>query len=522
MQTYNIVSGSAAEAFHLSRAKIKLYGGGFANGKTTALVALMLLIARDYPGCSILAARATYPKLNTTLRREFIKWCPPAWIKSFDKTKENSCTLINGTIIDFRYIEMKSDSSGEGTSNLLSANYDLIVVDQIDDVEITQTDFLNLLGRLRGNAAYSGDDPTMPKHGPRWLALSCNPTLGWPYRIIVKPLHDLRNGIINHDLLCERDEDGQMVLNADGKPTPIVEVFEASTYENAQNIAADYLRTLQNTYRGKMRDRYLLGKWVAFDGVVYDEFDDNVHMVAPEYMREHLRSLRAQGFRLTPVEGYDFGMASPACYLCGVVDDQGIMYILTGFYEPELSIDEQVARIYEAREEVQKYAGFVEFDEVFADPAIFRRTGMGRVSASPTTAALFAEQGISMVRGNNDKLNGIMRVKQRLALQQTIVNPFTSARGCPSIFFSNDLRFVAEEYNTYRWKSQGQNEARIDEPVDKDDHAMDTIKYMCSRDVPPAQMVVKRFSTRAPSAVLKWAEGVDTDRVTSRSHRYAR
>jgi hypothetical protein len=521
MQSYKLISGSAAEAFHLSRAKIKLYGGGFANGKTTALVARMLLIARDYPGCSILAARATYPKLNMTLRREFIKWCPPTWIKSFDKTKENTCTLINGTIIDFRYIEMRTDSSGEGTSNLLSANYDYIAVDQIDDVEITQTDFLNLLGRLRGNTAYVGDDPTMPKTGPRWLDLSCNPTLGWPYRIIVKPLHDLRNGIINENLLCERNEDGEMILDAAGKPQPIVEVFEASTYENAQNISTDYLRTLQNTYRGKMRDRYLLGKWVAFDGVVYDEFDDNIHMVPQQYIEDHLRALRQQGFRLAPVEGYDFGMAAPACYLCGVVDDQGIMYVHSGFYEPELGIDEQVARIYEAREAVSSVAGFVYFDEVFADPAIFRRTGMGRISASPTTAQLFAAQGINMVRGNNDVLNGIMRVKQRLAIQQSIVNPFTSARGCPSIFFSNTLRFVAEEYNTYRWKSQGQNEARIDEPVDRDDHAMDTIKYMCSRDVPPAQRIAKRHSTKAPNAVLRWAEGLDRDVNTTRSHRYS-
>src|SRR5215217_2512498 len=348
MRSYKIIKGSAAEAFHNSRAKIRLYGGGFANGKTTALVAESLRVASDYPGATMLLGRATFPKLNSTLRREFFKWCPTDWIKSFNKG-DNTCVLHNGTTIDFRYLDQRTSGESEQTSNLLSANYDYIGVDQIDDAEITEHDFEQMLGRLRGNTEYAGSDPSMPKSGPRLLALTCNPTLGWPFKRIVKPYHDYLKGIINYDLICIVDEHGMPVLDERGRQQPLVSVHEASTYDNAQNLPPDFIQTLEATYRGKMRDRYILGKWVAFEGVVYDDFDETVHVQPYEWMMNHLRSIRADGYELVPVEGYDFGITEPSCYIVGVADTEGVVYLLDGFYERELGIEDQARRIREQR-----------------------------------------------------------------------------------------------------------------------------------------------------------------------------
>jgi hypothetical protein len=75
MPTYNMDEGSVHWDFFRSRAKIQFMGGGYGNGKTTASVVLKALVfARDYPGSSGLIARATYPKLNDTIRKEFLKW----------------------------------------------------------------------------------------------------------------------------------------------------------------------------------------------------------------------------------------------------------------------------------------------------------------------------------------------------------------------------------------------------------------------------------------------------------------
>ena len=77
MPIFRLVEDSLQQRFLDSKAKIQLYGGGFANGKTSAACIKAIQLAKDYPGCNGLMARSTYPKLNDTLRAEFIKWCPP-------------------------------------------------------------------------------------------------------------------------------------------------------------------------------------------------------------------------------------------------------------------------------------------------------------------------------------------------------------------------------------------------------------------------------------------------------------
>lgn len=516
--TYKLIAGSAAEAFHLSRKKIRLYGGGFANGKTTALVADALRIARDYPGATMLLGRASYPKLNSTLRREFFKWCPQQWIKSFNK-QENTCVLRNDTVIDFRYIEQRTSGDGESTSNLLSANYDYIGIDQIEDPEITEHDFEQLLGRLRGNTAYAGDDATMPRTGPRFMSLTCNPTLGWVYKRLVKPLHDLKAGRFNPDLICEVDDEGSAVMH-NGAPISLIAVFEASTYENAQNLEADYIKTLEATYRGKMRDRYLLGKWVAFDGVVYDEFDEGLHVVPHDFLMSHINDLRNEGHRLAIIEGYDLGITAPSCYILGLTDAAGITYLVGGFYERDMGIAKQAELIHTQRTEL---AGpeLVTRDtepEILADPAIFRRTNAAQV-VGQTTATMFGENGIRMRRGNNAILNGIIKVKQHLHPRIMTMNPFTHAYGCPSLFVSDQLTWFRDEMSTWRWK-RGKDDTAVDTPVDLNNHAMDALRYMLT-DTPPMGRLVTMTKRPLPPKLRMWNE-MEAANVDNRSHRYMR
>ena len=95
MTNYIVKENGLNDRFFKSRAKIRILGGGFANGKTATACIEALKFARDYPGSNGLMARATYPKLNDTLRKEFIKWCPKQWIKNFPlgQNSSNMCTL---------------------------------------------------------------------------------------------------------------------------------------------------------------------------------------------------------------------------------------------------------------------------------------------------------------------------------------------------------------------------------------------------------------------------------------------
>ena len=139
MPTFKLAKDSLQDRFLKSKGKVQLYGGGFANGKTASACIKAIKVAKDYPGANILMARSTYPKLNDTLRKEFLKWIPNDWIDSFPKSANgsNTCTLKNGTTVNFRYIAQQGKAGNESTtSNLLSATYDAIFVDQMEDPEI--------------------------------------------------------------------------------------------------------------------------------------------------------------------------------------------------------------------------------------------------------------------------------------------------------------------------------------------------------------------------------------------------
>src|SRR4051812_20728704 len=95
------------DRFHQSRAKVQMIGGGFGNGKTAAACIKALQLCKDYPGSNGLIARSTYPKLNDTIRREFMDWCPTHWIKRRPTKDDNTLIITNGSTINFRYVSQQ-------------------------------------------------------------------------------------------------------------------------------------------------------------------------------------------------------------------------------------------------------------------------------------------------------------------------------------------------------------------------------------------------------------------------------
>ena len=478
MPTFKLQRDSLQDRFLKSKAKVQLYGGGFANGKTSASCIRAIQLAKDYPGSNGLMARSTYPKLNDTLRKEFLKWVPADWIRSFPKSANasNTCTLKNGTTINFRYIAQQGKLGNEATtSNLLSATYDWIVVDQMEDPEIVHKDFLDLLGRLRGMTPYEGDDPTMPPTGPRWFVLTTNPTRNWVYRELVRPIHELALGHVSPKLLCETDKEGKVKLDEHRMPTPIIEVFEGSTYENQDNLEPDFIQTLEASYKGQMRSRFLMGEWASYEGLVYPSFNESVHVLSHHSIHNYYKRLSLKSDQLTVMEGYDYGLAVPYCYIMGFCDELGNVFLMDGAYDKELPLDDHIAAIKHLRAEYNVSPNNL----IYADPDIFRRKSAGKKLVGKAIADMFLEDGLVCTRGNNDISNGIVKVNQYLIPQRNHQNPITGEYNSPYLYVSDKLDFFINEINDYYWMKNPSGE-QIDKPIDKDDHAMDTTKYILS------------------------------------------
>lgn len=495
---YKLRKGSLQWEFDQSRKKMQIFGGGYGNGKTTGLVIKALKIAQAYPGANMLLARSTYPKLNDTLRKEFLLWCPQEWIKRRPTQEDNTCYLTNGTIVNFRYIAQrgKSQPDGSSTSNLLSATYDFIGVDQVEDPDITEKDLLDLFGRLRGQAVYRpgdgvDDDSTMPSTGPRWIILTCNPTHNWFYQKIIQPYIMWRDrGVKTPDLFVS--EDGQ----------PIMDLFEGSTYTNAENLPEDFIRAQEAMYKGQMRDRYLLGKWAAFEGLVHPDFSMERNVIRKDQALEHLQNCLERHVKVEMLEGYDFGLVSPSCYLLSFVDDHGRVIIIDGFYRPEFNYTEQPDEIRRIR---ANYLGILTPTKpVQADPDIFKRKVIAGVrDTGDTIAKIYKSMGIRSAPASNEIIAGIAKVNGYIAGGVEIPHLITGETPGPLLYVTDDLDFIQDEIFSYYWKRSTSGK-HIDVPTDDNDHAMNTIKYMLAKLPQPADIVTPKSAL--PPEWTKWHE----------------
>jgi len=473
---YNLREDSVQFGFNRSRHKLQIMGGGFGNGKTTALAIKALQLVSDYPGCVGLLGRATYPKLRGTLQRVFFDWCPKDWISRMPTKDDNTCHFKNKSKVDFRYINQRGrqQADGQTTSNLLSASYDWLGIDQVEDPEITHKDILDLLGRLRGNTPYrptSEDDPSMPNTGPRWMMLTCNPTANWVFKELIHPYMIYRDRGIKVPTLPVDPITGEC----------IIDLWEGSTYTNKDNLEPDYISTLEAMYHGQMRERFLLGGWAAFEGLVHPEFDIRVHGLTRQEALDYIGESLTRHVRVRLVEGYDFGLSAPTVYMLGFVDEYGRVIIIDGFYKPNLNYTEHLNEVEKIRQRyLTSFNARLRLDDpINADPSIYKQQVVkNHGEIGETIATLLEGLGMDIRPAMNDVVPGIAKVNAYLADRVGLPHLTDPDRVAgPMLYVVDDLSWFQDEISNYYWKRDSQG--RLQEaPQEHNDHAMNTMKYM--------------------------------------------
>lgn len=489
LNNYRLIEGSLQERFLNLRTKIQMYGGGFGNGKTSCGCIKCLQIMHDYPGCHGAILRETLPKVTGTTMKEFFKWCPKEWIKSFNKS-DRVVVFNNGSSCVFGYLTQQGGDNNS-TSNVLSATFDFAMVDQIEDPGIMYKDFTDLLGRLRGTAQYNGSDPTMPKTGPRWLMLLCNPTRNWVYKKIIRPLQLYQQyQQVTEDLLWDNE-----------KQELLIGVVEGSTYENKDNLPEDFIKTLEMTYKGQMKDRFLNGKWEGYEGLVYPEFDLNTHVVPHEWAEQYFYNLK-QTHQVKVLEAFDYGLAVPSAYGFAFVDDKNNIFLLDGYYDKEKTNDYIAKQIISIRD---RYEYALPTATVIADPAIFKRTVHKDARETTSLANIFFnDYGIRMTPGQNDIIAGVNKVNGYISKTKMHQHPVTGDWNAPHFYVSDKCQWFIDEITDYYWKKDKDDES-VDVPNGKNDHAMDMIKYMLTYRPEIAKVLNK--PKHDTSFLTNWSEG---------------
>lgn len=233
-------------------------------------------------------------------------------------------------------------------------------------------------------------------------------------------------------------------------------VVRARSRENVY-MQADVIEMWESEYTGDFARQELEGEFIAFEGLVYNEFSEDVHVV----------SQTAEWYPRV-VAGVDWGFANPGVMLVCAVDGDGRMTVVDEVYRRQTRIEEWV-------EIGMQLWGRWKINRFYCDPA------------SPDNIKALREAGLPADEANNNVQTGIQRVKARLARQ---------ADGAPRLRMTRAAPNLIAEFESYQWATN--RHGMRDEPLKTRDHAMDALRYaVMGVDEPqrkPIRVEAKRYA----------------------------
>ena len=202
-------------------------------------------------------------------------------------------------------------------------------------------------------------------------------------------------------------------------------------------LSQEVLERYQTMFEGTFYRRFVLGEWVAAEGVIYDFFDESYVAPVPEGEMEQWYI------------SCDYGTVNPTSM--GLWGKQnGVWYRMAEYY-------------YDARQERRQKT-----DEEHAD-ALARLAGGRRIEAvvADPSAASFLEtlrrRGWRVRRADNQVLSGIRLTARLLKAKKLVI--------------CQPCRDAIREFSLYRWEDKGDGQDRVKKEYD---HAMDEIRYFAS------------------------------------------
>lgn len=399
-----------------SQAKEVLNEGPRGTGKSVANLYKCVIKCERRPGTRGLIMRKTRASLTdsamVTLEKHVFPPDHPC-IAGARRSNRHSYVFPNGS-----ELVLGGMGSTDEAKKVLSTEWDFIYVNEV--TELREEEWEQLIPTLRNNKfSYHqliGDcNPEGPNH---WVLSRCN------------------RGILERHTSRHRDNP-----------------WLWDEYANQwTKTGADYMDTL-NRLTGIRRERYLLGKWVQAEGVVYEDWDARIHLIDRFEPPREWRRYRA----------IDFGYTNPFVCLWAAVDNDGRVYVYRHIYRSKRLVEDH------AKDILRLSCGEV-ITQTTAD-----HDAEGR--------ATLERYGIPTVAAKKDILTGIEIVAKALR---------PAGDGKPRLFIMRDSLVsrdealddaklpwaIEQEFDGYVLPNKKPDHNVKELPVDENNHGMDALRYL--------------------------------------------
>jgi len=219
--------------------------------------------------------------------------------------------------------------------------------------------------------------------------------------------------------------------------------------ENPHN-PPEYSKFL-DMFTGVRRARLRDGLWVESEGSVYN-FNPAIHLI--------------KKFDIPPgwtrICSIDFGFNAPFVCQWWAIDTDGTLYLYREIYETELLITDAAKKIKQlsANEKISEYISDHDAGE----------------------RAVLLDHGIHTVAARKDVIVGIDAVRRRLAVgangkPRLYILTDTLVHADPMLMYRSMPKCTLDEFPYYVYKPPKPGELSSDEPIKKNDHGMDAMRY---------------------------------------------
>lgn len=213
------------------------------------------------------------------------------------------------------------------------------------------------------------------------------------------------------------------------------------TIDDNTELDREYVRSIKKEYTGVFYERFILGKWVAAEGLVYPMFNEEEHVI-DEIPWQAIQ--RGRWY-----VSIDYGTVNPCAMELWTIYN-GIAYLVQESYYDSRQPGHIQRTDEEHYAELERLIGDRKIDKIVIDP-----------SAASFKATIRKHGKFSVWDAQNDVINGIRFTATALKSGRIKIH-----RSCEDII---------REFGMYMWDSESTEDAVIKEW----DHALDSFRYMC-------------------------------------------